>query len=186
MLKHRWKLGMVMLKAILMLLLSVAFTNAAAREFMWAGDTHAPKGDTRVNPDADSEWLEVARQKTYIVFVNPNSIRKKGDAVTASLLYELQLINEVAGKPFRSVKAQAEYDCVKVQSRTLAATAHTGKMGGNEKMVIPGNDNLNNIVEGGKGGPRGGVVNRISEPTRWKQVAPGSADETLLKYACGK
>jgi len=175
-----------MLKAILMVLLSVVSTSATAREFVWAGDTHAPPGDTLVNPNAVSEWVKVASQKTYIIFVNPASIRKVGNNVEMWHLYELQIIDVVAGKPFRSVKALAEYNCMKEQSRTLTAAAYSGKMGRNEKIVIPGAGNTNLVVEGGSGGSRAGVVNRISEPGKWKSVSSGSTEEILWKIACGK
>lgn len=166
-----------MLKAILMVLLTVVSTSAVAREFVWAGDTHAPPGDTRVNPNAVSEWVKVGSQKTYFIFVDPASIRNKGNNLEMLHLYELQLIDEVAGTPFRSVKAVAEYNCVTEQTRTLSATAYSGNMAQAQAAAM-GNP-------GAKVG-RAGVVNHISDPGKWKPVTPGSTEEILWKFACGK
>lgn len=186
-----------MLKAILMVLLYSVITSATARETVWTWDTHASqKRGEVVNPDAVSEWVEVGSQKTYAIFVNPASIRKFGDNVEMSHLYELQIIDSVAGKPIRSVKAESEFNCVKEQTRTLSAAAYSGSMGQADPNFRNGefrNTNLGNIPTGLapvvnldiKGG-RSGVVNRISEPGKWKPVAPGSTNEILWKYACGK
>lgn len=175
-----------MLKAVLMVLMAVVVTNAAALGFKWTWDTHAPqkKGEA-VNPDAPSEWVEVGSQKTYIIFANPATVRKVGNNVTMWYLYELQIIDEVAGKPFRSVKAEAEYNCMEQQTRTLSAAAYSGNMAqaqsqAQEQAQLTSISNPN--VQLG----RSGVVNRISDPGKWKPVSPGSTEEILMKFACSK
>jgi hypothetical protein len=180
-------LGVAMLKAILMLLLAVVGTSEAATDFGWAWDKKKPpKNAEAVYPDAVKGWVKVASKPTYMLFINPASIRKVGYTVEMFHLYELQLIDQVAGTSFRSVKAQAEYNCTSQQSRILSAAAYSGSMGNTAKITAPAGGKDFITVEKGSGGPTAGIVNRISEPGKWKPVTPGSTEEILWKYACGK
>lgn len=185
-----------MLKAILMVLLAVVGTSAAAGDSRWTWDTHVPRKKSEtppersevVNPNPVSEWVKVASRKTYNIFVNPAYAGKKGDIVTMVHLYELQMVDEVADRPFRSVKAQAEYNCMKQQTRTLSATAYSGSMG---KSLAQNQINIFQAPTAATAKPNAkiggsGVVNRISDPGRWKPITSGSTEEILWKYACGK
>ena len=178
-----------------MVLMAVVGTCSAAEEgFKWTWDTPAPrKKNQLVYPDAVPAWVEVGSQKTYIIFVDPASIRKTGNNATMVHLYELQVIGEVAGTPFRSVKGLAEYNCMNEQSRTLSATAYSGSMAEADPYTYPksmtgAQTNIRadplwdpNVKRG-----RAGVVNRISDPGKWNPITPGSTEEILWKYACGK
>ncbi|MGC2049273.1 MAG: surface-adhesin E family protein [Gallionella sp.] len=186
-----------MLKAIFFVLLSVVTAGSAAEEFKWNWNVPLKKDRVRqksgevVSPDAESVWIKVASRKTYIVFVDLSTRRKLGDNVTMSHLYELQTIQEVADKQFKSVGAQAEYNCKQEQTRTLSAAAYKGSM---SQDLIP----LNEIGDPGSVGNSANAkivtkksrinmtVNRISDPGTWKPVTPGSTEEILWKYACGK
>ncbi|MFZ5522579.1 MAG: surface-adhesin E family protein [Pseudomonadota bacterium] len=186
-----------MLKAMLVLVLAAVSTDAAARETVWTWDRRAPqKRGEAVLPNAVPGWVEIGSQKTYTIFVNPASIRKFGDNVEVSHLYQLQIIDWVAGKPIRSVMAHSEFSCVKGQARTLSAAAYSGGMGKADPNFRDGqfqSTNLDYIPTGLapvvnldiKGG-RSGVVNNISEPGKWNPVAPGSTEEILMKFACAK
>lgn len=176
-----------MLKAIFMVLLAVMSTSAAARGFGWTWDKEIPpKKAEVVYPNAEMVWVKVASKPTYELFINPGSIRKVGNNVEMLHLYDLQLIEQAAGKSFRSVKAQAEYNCNNNQSRILTAAAYSGHMGekANIQQTAGGKDYV--TIEGGSGGPSAGIVNRISEPGKWKPLVSGSTEEILWKYACGK
>jgi hypothetical protein len=172
-----------MLKAILMVLLVVVSTGAAAGN-VWPGDANPQQKKAEVvRSNALPEWVKIVSQKTYNIFVDPASIRKRGNNLEMLYIYELQIMDEVAGKPIRSVKAQAEYDCKNEQSRILSAAAYSGNMGEKitKRMMI-----RDRCIEGCGGGQRTGIVNRISEPGNWKPVTPGSTEELLMKFACGK
>jgi hypothetical protein len=184
-----------MLKAILFVLLSVVTASSAAEAFKWNWDVPLNKDRVRqkseaVNPDAKSVWIKVASEKTYVLFVDLSTRRKLGDNVTMSHLYELQTIQEVADRPFKSVEAEAEYNCKQDQTRTLSAAAYKVSI---SQDLIPSN-------EIGSAGSRGAAkatqvvvqrrninkaVNYIRDPSKWKPVTPGSTEEILWKYACG-
>jgi len=186
-----------MLKAIFFVVLSVVTASSAAEEFKWNWDVPLKKDRVRqksgevVSPDAESAWIKVASQKTYIVFVDLSTKRKRGDNVTMSHLYELQTIQMVADKQFKSVEAQAEYNCKQEQTRTLSATAYSGSKA---QDIIPLNEigdpgsvgNSANAQVVTKRSRRNRGVNQISDPGKWKPVTPGSTEEILWKFACGK
>jgi len=186
-----------MLKAMLVLLLAAASAGAAARDTVWTWDKPPPKKKGEVAfPHAPSEWVEVGKQATFIIFVDPASILRMGNNVTMAHMYDLQIIDEVAGKPFRSVKAKAEYDCEQGKTRILSSAAYSGSMGRADPYSLNGSQANNQppplpgsaFVKQPK--PRankiGGVVNRTIDPGKWKPVTPGSTEEMLMKFACGK
>jgi hypothetical protein len=181
-----------MIKSVLLLLLFVVTTSSAARESVWTWDVEVPpkkdeapqKRDEVVYPDAVSGWVEVASKQTFILFINLASIRKAGDNVTMSHLYELQIIEEVAGKLFKSVQAEVEYNCIIEQTRTLSASAYAESMAKGELQDSLIKNDAKKYIKL-KAGVRT-MVNRISDPGKWKPITPGSTEEILWKYACGK
>jgi len=191
--------GVAMLKAILIVLLSVVTGSSAAEEFKWNWDVppnkkaSKPQKSEIVNPNAKSEWVKVASQNTYIIFVNPAYMTKVNNIVTVRYWYDLQIIDEVDGKPFRSANVHAEYNCMNEQMRTISAIAYGGSMA---REAIPlthigdsgfsGTANANKVKRNLNKRNIRSVVNRILEPGKWKPVAPGSTQEILFKYACEK
>ena len=186
-----------MLKAMLVLLLAAASAGAAARDTVWTWDKPQPKNKGEVAyPEAKSEWVKVGSQATFTLFVDPSSILRMGNNVTMSHLYELQIIDEVAGKPIRSVTARAEYDCMQGQTRILSSSAYSGSMARADPYTRNGSQsggqlppvgiNVPMKLKGSDGAKIGGVVNRITDPGNWKPVTPGSTEEMLMKFACGK
>jgi hypothetical protein len=178
-----------MLKAILMVLLTVVTTSADARDWVWTWDKHEPKKQSVVvvYPDAGVGWVKVASKPTYNMYISPASIRKVGNNVEMLHLYELQLLDQVAGKSFRSVKAKAAYNCNNQQSRILTAAAYSGSMGKEVDIKQPSINKDSNYVtvEGNRGKSSAGIVNEIFEPGKWKPVTPGSTEEILWNFACG-
>jgi len=193
-----------MSKSVLLLLLFFVSASAAARDFVWAWDTPgkkqgnvnhnpvsgvSPSQVSGVNPSQVSKWVEVARQNTHIILANPAFISRNGNLATMSYWYELQMIDEVGGEPFRSVIVRSEYNCMNEQARTLSALAYGRSM---SYSGIPlsafgdpgGAANAGSIVKSGS--KIRAAVNKISEPGKWKPVAPGSTQEILFKFACAK
>jgi len=136
-----------MLKAILVLLLVVASAGAAARDTVWTWDKPPPKKKGEVaHPLAPSEWVEVGRQPTFALFVDPSSILRMGNNVTMAHMYDLQIIDEVAGKPFRSVTANAEYNCEQRQTRILSSAAYSGSMASADPYSRNGSQSGNQLA----------------------------------------
>lgn len=134
---------------------------------------------------AAAEWVKVGSDGRKNTYYDSSSIRKADNKVKMSHLFELQMIEEVAGKPFRSIEVQAEYDCKELQWRALSSYAYSGNMGNSD--VNLGNNDLNsgnrtlNFRTGSSG-----IVNSVRDPGKWKPVQPDSATEILWKIACEK
>ena len=112
-----------------------------------------------------AEWVAV--EKDYLlpglqtVYVDPDTIRRKGDLVKVWALTDYTTIQTVADISFLSSKAQNEFDCAEELQRELAVTWFSGNMGN-------GNGVWNN-----------------SDETKWRPVAPGSVGQGVWKFACG-
>lgn len=188
-----------MRNTLLILILSAVTAGSAADEFKWNWDVppkHAKNDRPRqisefVSPDAASVWIKVASEKTYVLFVDLSTKRKLGDNITMAHLYDLQTIQEVAGKQFKSVGAQAEYNCDQNQTRILSAAAYKESM--SQKLIplydigdpqsIGNSANATQVVI--KRSRINMAVNQISDPGKWKPITPGSTAEILWKFACG-
>jgi len=96
------------------------------------------------------------------MYVDPDTIRRKGDLVKMWQLYDFKTVQTVAGDSYLSSKNQSEFDCTEERSRTLAYTWFSGNMG-SDKPVYSNSD------EG-----------------KWSPVEPRSVCLTLWKFACGK
>jgi hypothetical protein len=98
----------------------------------------------------------------FTMYVDPNTIRRKGDLVKMWHLYDFKTVQTVEGDSFLSSVDQSEYDCAEERSRKLAYTRFSGNMG-NDKPIYSNSD------EG-----------------KWIPVAPRSVGLALWKFACGK
>lgn len=134
-----------MCRMILMMLLAVVSSSAAAE---WVKvDSNTPHGSLNIN---------------YDTYADPATIRKAGKRVKMWVLFDNKTVSIVDGKPFMSVKSQAEYDCEEEKFKTLYLFFHAEKMG------------------------RGGMVLSRPGPDKWGVIPPDSVSETLLEIACGK
>jgi hypothetical protein len=114
---------------------------------------------------AYAEWVLIgssAGNGGYTVFIDPETIRRKGDLVKMWHLYDFQTTQTNASRPFLSSKAQNQHDCAEERTRVLAYTWFSGNMG------------------------NGNVVFANSDELKWMPIAPGSIDEVLWKFACDK
>jgi len=113
---------------------------------------------------AYAEWVEVSTNKMagVIAYVDPDTIRRKGDLVKMSSLFDLKTTQAVGANSYLSIKAQQTYDCAEDRSRALAYTKFSGHMG------------------------HGAEVYSVSVQQEWKPVAPMSVGQELWKVACGK
>ena len=113
---------------------------------------------------AYAEWVEVSANKVagVIAYADPGTIRRKGDLVKMSSLFDLQTTQTSRGNSYLSIKTQQTYDCAEDRSRALAYTKFSGNMG------------------------HGAEVYSVAVEQPWKPVAPMSVGQELLKVACGK
>jgi hypothetical protein len=106
--------------------------------------------------------VNVIDQAGLTVYVDPVTIRRKGNLVTMWELYNYKTARTVGGDSFLSFKAQSEYDCAEERDRGLALTFFSDNMG------------------------RGKPFLTNSDEDKWKPVQPGSVGQSLWKVACNK
>lgn len=97
------------MKTILMILLAVASSSAAA------------------------EWVKISENETATIYVDPGTISKAGNLVKMWRLIDFRKAVSIASdKPFMSTKGQEEYDCKEEKTRVIELTFHSENMGGGE------------------------------------------------------
>ncbi len=113
---------------------------------------------------AYAEWELLYRHddRGETMYVDTDTIRRKGDVVKWWELYDHKTVQTDAGHSYLSSKVQREYDCAEERNRTLAYTWFSGHMGS------------------------GTVVYNSSNKGKWAPVAPGSVGQALWKAACNK
>ena len=112
---------------------------------------------------AYAEWLWIDKGKLGMtIYVNPDTIRRKGDLVKMWELFDFKTAQQMADDPHLSFKMHSEYDCTGERERRLATTFFSGNMG------------------------RGNVVYSNSTKDKWGPAPPGSVNHDLWTFACGK
>src|SRR5262249_5841730 len=113
---------------------------------------------------AHAEWVIVSgnAEKRFVIYANPDSIRRNGKLVNMWELWDYALEQAYLEHPYLSLKRHAEYDCSGGRTRRLSVTTYTGKMG------------------------TGTVGFDSNKEEEWSPVAPGTINEELWQYACGK
>jgi len=124
---------------------------------------------------AAAEWVKLHSFERYTLYAEPDTIRKTGSIVNMSHMYDLHMIDEVAGKQFRSAVSKASYNCKNGKSRMLTAYAYPGNMGKAPERIIAGKITSSRASRS---------INHISEPGRWKPIMSGSVEELLWKFVC--
>ena len=112
---------------------------------------------------AYAEWVAISGDDDgTTAYVDPATIRTKGDLVKMWTLYDSKTVETFPGGSFFSIKRQKEYDCAEERTRTLAEIHFSGNMGS------------------------GKVLSSNADERKWVPVAPGSVGEALWQYACKK
>ena len=111
-----------------------------------------------------AEWILVSGNDAagLAVYVDPGTIRQKGNLAKMWQLYDYKTVQTVAGDSLLSMKRFNEYDCTEARTRTLGYTWFSGHMGS------------------------GNVVYSTTEVQPWELVVSRSINHTLWKAACGK
>jgi hypothetical protein len=96
------------------------------------------------------------------VYVDPDSIRRKGNLVKMWQLYDYKTVQTVAGDSLLSIKRYNEFDCTEERTRMRAYTWFAGNMA------------------------TGKVVYSTTDEQQWEPVVSRSINHTLWKVACSK
>jgi hypothetical protein len=113
---------------------------------------------------ACAEWQLVGRDESVRLYVDDNSIQRKGDYAQIMQLTDFAIAQWAdAQTAIGSIKALVEYDCVQPRSRAYSISAYSeqmavGKTVANENFVDP----------------------------QWTTIAPGISVEKLRQIACAK
>ena len=115
---------------------------------------------------AYGEWVEVSVnvETGEKVYVDPDTIRRKGDIVEMWALYDHKTAQSTVGAAYSSRKVQNEYDCAQEMKRMVNVTEYSGNMASGK--VVHMNSPLFSTA-------------------RWMPARAG-VGEALLKIACGK
>ena len=111
-----------------------------------------------------AEWVLTSGddEAGLAVYVDPDTIRRKGSLAKMWQLYDYKTVQTVAGDSLLSMKRFNEYDCTDARTRTLGYTWSSGNMGS------------------------GNVVYSTPEVQQWEPVVPRTINRTLWKVACDK
>jgi hypothetical protein len=113
---------------------------------------------------AYAEWELVSGddEAGLTVYVDRDTIRRKGNLVKMWQLYDYKTVQTVAGDSLLSIQRQNEYDCTEERTRMLAFTWFSSNMG------------------------KGRVVYKTADEQQWEPVVPRSINRALWKVACSK
>jgi hypothetical protein len=112
---------------------------------------------------AYAEWMSLGESDSgTTVYADSATMRREGDLVKMSVLFDFKTIQTKADVSYWSAKAQMEYDCAEQRFEGLTVLYFSGKMG------------------------NGKLLDRSSGKNRWLRISPGSLDHALWKLACGK
>ena len=96
------------------------------------------------------------------VYVDRDTIQRKGNLAKMWQLYDYKSVQTVAGDSLLSIQRHNEYDCTAERTRMLAYTWFSSNMG------------------------KGRVVYKTAEEQQWEPVVPRSINQSLWKVACSK
>lgn len=114
---------------------------------------------------AQAEWVKVtsASAGEVTVYVDSATIKRTGNVVEFSTLFDYATVRTLSGAPFSSATMQDEIDCVGKLSRTLAVSSHSEPMAGGH------------VVSTSTGGH-----------APWTPIAPKTIVSATFKHVCKK
>lgn len=111
---------------------------------------------------AYAEWVAIGEINDSIVYVDPDTIRRKGDLAKMWILNDFKTIRTVEDASYLSRLAQTQYHCAEERVRQLAVSLHSGNMG------------------------KGNTTWTNSDESKWEPVAPRTVGHALWELACRK
>lgn len=111
-----------------------------------------------------ADWIQVDEAPSIgmTVYIDPLTVRHKGDSVTLWYLFDYKKNLNKEGDSILSDKYHGEFDCREKRSRNLAFMVFTSNMG------------------------RGAPLDSIPTKGEWHPVVPESIGHTFWQFACGK
>jgi len=110
---------------------------------------------------AYAEWVEIGTSNDgATVYVDPDTIRRKGDLVKMWILYDYKTLQSATGVAHLSDSIQLEANCIEKLQRRLAYTWWSGNM------------------------RDGNVVFSHSAEGNWIPIGPGTVGHTVWSFAC--
>jgi hypothetical protein len=110
---------------------------------------------------AHAEWMSLFATDEGAVYVDRDTLRRKGELVRTWYLFDFKVARTVGGDSNLSSKVQIEFDCAEERMRKIASTYFSGNMGNGKANYT------------------------ITDPSKWAPVEPASTGEALWRAACG-
>lgn len=107
-----------------------------------------------------AEWVEIDGSISFNSYVDPDTIRSKGNLAKMWTLNDHRTNQTTQGKSHLSEKLQIAYDCAEEQFRVIAVYLYSGQMGSGE------------------------IVLSFTAQTGLEPVMPGTIANTKWKFAC--
>lgn len=111
---------------------------------------------------ANAEWINVAMYRNITLYVESDTVRKKGSMVKMWSMLDLKVADTLDGASYKSIKTLNEFDCKGELNRMLYSSYHTENMGEGDAFSIN------------------------SVPSEMMPVPPSSGNSVLWKIACGQ
>lgn len=90
-----------------------------------------------IGTSADAEWIKTLENPDQIIYLDPQTVRRRGDVVKVWFLRDLkkEMTNvDGNGRSAWSIKALDEYECKEEQHRSLANYWYSGHMGSGDLL----------------------------------------------------
>jgi len=109
---------------------------------------------------AYAEWVSIGTTDKVILYIDLDTIRRKGDRVRLWHLHDFKTVETVNGDSILSIKMQSEIECLEERIRMLAGHSFSSNMGGGE------------------------VVYSDTDEKKWEPIVPDSSNQALWKVVC--
>lgn len=113
---------------------------------------------------AQAEWVKLtsASAGEVTVYVDPATIKREGNVVAFSTLFDYATVRTLSGEPFQSATMQNEIDCAGRKNRILFVSSHSKSMAG------------------------GHVVSTSTGDAPWTRIAPKTIVSAAFEFVCKK
>lgn len=120
---------------------------------------------------AHAEWVKIESPSQDPVLYMDKAAAEKSGATTVKLWHvaDYSVMQEHEGKPYRSIKANYEYDCGQGRFRELILIMHKEAMGNGQTVYWTH-----------------GMWSLTHDPSTWLQPQAGSNEAALVVAACSK
>jgi hypothetical protein len=111
-------------------------------------------------PPVFAEWVLIDSNEKAKIYVDPETIQRKGVFVTIWVLDDFQTAHTRSSGRYLSSRAQEEHDCIEQRFRLLALANFSGSMGSGKEVYSS------------------------SGESKWATIPPGTLAQSVWKFAC--